>query len=761
MGFKKISLDYNSVLKYSFLFALFLVFNCLEKGYVYPYSTAVFVASLANGCSVLITPLLFLLSFIVQGQPGLLGAAAIPAGLFIIIFCIYRKARATPKYELAAYAAVSMLGFILLGDTASNVLLEKRMLVSVFTSILTFICMVAGKAVTEKGLKFKLGFDEYAAVAVVTAVIGIGVCNICTPLIWRSFSVLILLLVCYLFKTGTGSLVSTVLGISLAIYYRELNYVALSLIWNLFTESLMRLSRYTAAIGILVGDYFAHVVFGVYGAYGIPELVSGLIGALIFCLIPTKILRNVKDKLYSFRERQLVRQTINRNRLMLSNRLYELSGVFTEMAQAMNSFKRGQLTEEKAKFIIEKQIISTVCKECANYSVCRKKEKSFIKSFGKMTDIGFAKGKLSLIDLPRDVSENCIRPNNVLYGMNKLLGDYRSYLIENANLVGGRELIASEAVGVAEILRGLALESGTLLKYQSRLERTLGENLFKCGFAVSELLIYGEEERLSVSMIIAMQEFSLVELQNAINKTLNLQMILKEKADVSEDKCYLSFGMAADFDAVFGVAKAKKDGSELSGDTHSVTRISGDKFLIALSDGMGSGEYAESISSASLSLIESFYKAGLSSPLILSTVNKLLSINTEDSFTALDVSVIDLKKCSADFIKYGSPYGFIVGDNGIRIVEGNSLPLGIIDDLKPSVCSAQLNDGDVVLLITDGISDAFGSSHEIIDYLRTVPAKNPQTLASGVLDKALQISGGERKDDMTALAVRIYKRVSA
>ena len=69
----------------------------------------------------------------------------------------------------------------------------------------------------------------------------------------------------------------------------------------------------------------------------------------------------------------------------------------------------------------------------------------------------------------------------------------------------------------------------------------------------------------------------------------------------------------------------------------------GDRFLVALSDGMGSGETANNISSVSLSLIESFYKAGMESSLILDTVNKLMAINAEDTFTALDVSVIDLK----------------------------------------------------------------------------------------------------------------------
>ena len=190
-------------------------------------------------------------------------------------------------------------------------------------------------------------------------------------------------------------------------------------------------------------------------------------------------------------------------------------------------------------------------------------------------------------------------------------------------------------------------------------------------------------------------------------------------------------------------------------------RIENDRLLIALSDGMGSGKDAENVSSTSLSLIESFYKAGLSSPLILCTVNKLLSINTEDSFTALDLSVVDLKTLSADFIKYGSPYGFIVNDQGIKIVEGNSLPLGIIDELKPSVCTAPLIDGDMIVLVSDGISDAFGSSGEMIDFLRAQTAKNPQSLADDILSRAIEISGGLKKDDMTVLAVRVYKRICA
>ena len=177
-----------------------------------------------------------------------------------------------------------------------------------------------------------------------------------------------------------------------------------------------------------------------------------------------------------------------------------------------------------------------------------------------------------------------------------------------------------------------------------------------------------------------------------------------------------------------------------------------------LCDGMGSGENAEAVSSTALSLIESFYKAGMSSNLILSTVNSLLSINAEDTYTALDISVIDLDNASADFIKYGSPYGYIINNSGVKIVEGNNLPLGILDQLKPAVCTSPLEENDIILLITDGVLDAFNGSNEILEFLRKAPAKNPQTLTDDILNQAIIRSGGIKNDDMTALAIRVFKK---
>ena len=48
------------------------------------------------------------------------------------------------------------------------------------------------------------------------------------------------------------------------------------------------------------------------------------------------------------------------------------------------------------------------------------------------------------------------------------------------------------------------------------------------------------------------------------------------------------------------------------------------------------------------------------------------------------------------------------------------------------------------------------SSADLYEALRTVPLRNPQQLADCLLEQALNAYGGKAKDDMTAVAVRLF-----
>ena len=124
------------------------------------------------------------------------------------------------------------------------------------------------------------------------------------------------------------------------------------------------------------------------------------------------------------------------------------------------------------------------------------------------------------------------------------------------------------------------------------------------------------------------------------------------------------------------------------------------------------------------------------------------------------IEIVDLNDGRADIVKIGSPFAFILSGNTVKVLESHSLPLGILDSLRPDASTYHLQENDTLLFVSDGITGAFGSTGDLYEVLKKIPLHNPQQLADLLLQEALRAYGGVAKDDMTAVAVRIFKSVA-
>ena len=90
------------------------------------------------------------------------------------------------------------------------------------------------------------------------------------------------------------------------------------------------------------------------------------------------------------------------------------------------------------------------------------------------------------------------------------------------------------------------------------------------------------------------------------------------------------------------------------------------------------------------------------------------------------------------------------------MLESQSLPLGILDSLRPTVSTDTLEDGDMLIFMSDGITSAISSTPELAEFLRPLKPLNPQNLADKLLEAALARTKGRAEDDMTVLCTRIF-----
>jgi stage II sporulation protein E len=461
-------------------------------------------------------------------------------------------------------------------------------------------------------------------------------------------------------------------------------------------------------------------------------------------------------ELIFYREKHLSRIAINRNRAAIGEQLFEISAVFREIQTTFHALAATD-PENGAKEYVRNCVTDRVCKKCPNYAACVKSDVE--ESLNKLIDVGCLKGKVNLMDVPSSMAKKCVDQNGILNAVNRQLGDFRKLMLEAENAASGRTLLANQAQGVSEILKNLAVEQSEPLRIYSNKERKLNVALLSVGIVCSEVLIYGDEDNLTLSLI-TFGKADVKKIAAVASHFFNVTMAISQRIPLSNDKFCCILHKKPYFDAAFGVATLKKTGETASGDTHSVLKINERTFLVALCDGMGSGEYAKRISECTISLLESFYRAKMPPETVLSTVNKLLTFSKEETFACVDIAVVDLDGGKADLVKIGSPVAFIFSGNTVKVLETTSLPLGILDCLRPDASSYQLEENDTLLFLSDGITGAFGSTADLYEVLKKIPLHNPQQLADTLLEEALKAYGGTAKDDMTALAVRLFKGIA-
>lgn len=222
--------------------------------------------------------------------------------------------------------------------------------------------------------------------------------------------------------------------------------------------------------------------------------------------------------------------------------------------------------------------------------------------------------------------------------------------------------------------------------------------------------------------------------------------------------CYVE---APAYHVLTGVAKAVKETEKISGDNYAFLEEEPGKMTVLLSDGMGSGDKACSDSAMIVELMEKFLEAGFNRTVAISMINNaLLAAGEQGNMSTLDLCSMDLYSGYCEFIKVGSSSSFIKRDNLVERISAGNLPLGIFQKPDMEMISRQLQDGDYLIFITDGILDALsqGIGEDMLSELISgTKLTNPGEMASAILNFCIHQCKGHIRDDMTVLVVGLWK----
>ena len=210
-----------------------------------------------------------------------------------------------------------------------------------------------------------------------------------------------------------------------------------------------------------------------------------------------------------------------------------------------------------------------------------------------------------------------------------------------------------------------------------------------------------------------------------------------------------------------GVSEATKGKNDISGDNVLKIRLKDGKYLVALSDGMGSGKEANQSSSQALKMLENLLLSGFDKSASIELINTALMNNEKEGFATLDIAIIDLYKGNIEFIKSGACPTYIKNKNKVQILKASSLPTGIIHETNLQVMDRDIENGDIMLICSDGILDSnieYKNKELWIRYLlEDIETTNTRKIADLVLNEAIDNNYGVAKDDMSVIVCKFLK----
>lgn len=572
-------------------------------------------------------------------------------------------------------------------------------------------------------------------------------------------------------STGAGAGVGTLFGVLIALAgSAPLGGTGLYAVAGLFAGLASRRGKVGVALGFILGQFL--VSFLAQSADEITLSLAHTSFALIVLLLTPQSWLARLSRLVPGSEAQTAQRLAREERLTkaVNERLHQLSLLFNELAAVFagpTAATREPLTHGDALHGLAERVWEAECAACPGFQACWRE--AGYHTYWDLVDlvtVADEKGsQVTVNDLPAGLAARCHRQREFVRAVNASLAGREAH---KSAVVERRELVPRQLRGVAELLEDTArcvrIETGrseeieAYFREEPGLRRVDGVDLsvIRTG-PPPEIEIeysgrcdgYGE----------CVEQFPPI-IERLTGSRYQGKAVCRRKG---ESVCRIRLSPIPPFEVRAEAVTLAKEQRNVSGDSYARFDLGDGRVALMISDGMGTGERAAFESRAAIGLLEKMIKAGFDRSFAAQTVNAaLLMSSPEESFTTVDLAMIDPFTGETEFLKGGSSPTFIKRRMGVEVIRSDSLPVGILREADVRSEQRLLGPDDVLVMVTDGLLDLLPPRTDkeewMVRFLKQVETKDPLDLAERLVEKARQEGEGGSKDDVTVVVARLIRR---
>ena len=754
---------------------------------VSPFSIAIVGASLASGVPAIGVVVAGLLGNVIGvGAAGALNYILIILMLLISIFIKPPKENDEYKNEqikISGHIFVSIILIMIakliltkftIGDLLVHITLAIFSVIfyKIFVNSLTVI-----QNITEKrafSIEEVIGASLLISIAVSAfgdfGVFGLSIRNI--------LSILLVLILGWKNGVLVGTTAGVTIGVTLGIISQnEPMIIAVYALSGMIAGLLNKFGKIGVIIGFVAGNGIL-----LYASHGtkinlimFKEVLLASLGLLAvpkWAGIDIEGLNKTEELLPEYNSRGLTQseETINR--------LNVVSETIKDMADAYKEKnKEEKIAKNRKKFEIELLNNLDGMEENILYDDMSKPESSIIK---ELFEILIEKQEINDKDLIKTFEKfnNYIKVNDsiqedinkIVRAVNNAYKASKTDFIFEEKIKSSKKNVQAQLDGVSKAISSIATDIeekiGEETTYSVQ-KKKITEMLEIKDILIDGIEISKKENRYFVEVYIQEENktnknIDIENIQQSIEKVLNEKMMLNEtktKKLSNLGKRVFSYLSADKYIIQIGQATKTKKDSIVSGDSILQTRLNDGKYLIALSDGMGSGPEARKSSQIAIKMLERLLMSGFDKDTSIDLINTTIMNTNEEIFATLDIAIIDLYNGKVEFIKNGACPTYVKNKRKVQIVKSLSLPAGILENINLTTYDKDIQDGDILVICSDGVLDSnieYKNKELWIKYmLEDIETNNCQKIADIMLNESIDNNYGMAKDDMSIIVCKL------
>ncbi len=611
------------------------------------------------------------------------------------------------------------------------------------------------KIIRQKFLFFKFSNLDYIYFALICFLISLGLFQFDLRLFKLDifFLMTAMLFGCKVLPSEKFFVFALSLGLGGLIGSGQVYLLTFSSLFSLIMINFKSKNKHIYLVGSIIS---VGILFVIEPSLDLISVLVSLIAILLYLIFP-KGLVNRFEILFEINSLNLMQENLRREKIYeIKNKLALMSTTLKNMQKDFKFLMVGKISREKASTELANDVIESCCKHCENYMTCFSQNINKKSMFEELILKALENRSINRDDIVMGLRAYCYKDMIILSEINQIAESFLKYERTMKTEDLSKLLIADELGNFADIFSNFSKMVQIKTRVNQDKSRALKESLINNLIDVKEVVISENQEGIEKIDLIAINEHILKrDMVENISKIARTKFKLLQANHLNFSGLSLATFVPCE-KLKLSVAVSSKAKDKKCGDNVTMTKLSNNKYFIALADGMGHGEAAGRMSAMVLSLIRSMYQIGFDDELIIESINKLVVPAGLDNFSSLDACVVDLNKEVCTFIKLGASVSVLKRKTSSEMIACSSLPIGIVEKIKPTITKKHLSVGDTIFLASDGIVDSFPNIENYKNYINDSKIINLQKYLDDVVFDC-NYQNKKHPDDMTIIAINLLK----